>query len=207
MMELRVDLQCPRCYKEIKKILCEFPQIRNQVYDEKLNTVTVTVVCCSPEKIRDKLSSRGGKVIESIEIKELANPEKKKKPDKKEAGMPKVVVVEPENPKPAVVKPVKPKEAPKAKNPEPAAKPAPPPEPATGIPPVLPPMAYYGPSYDGFGGGVPWYSGYGVPTPPQPSYNVDYGYGYPNQYGSRGLNFSRGDAYFSEENPSACSIM
>ncbi|XP_075505564.1 uncharacterized protein LOC142542683 [Primulina tabacum] len=196
-MVLTVNLQCPRCYKEIKKFLCEFPQIRNQVYDEKVNTVTVTVVCCSPEKIRDKLSYRGGKVIESIEIKELPNPEKKKKPDKKEAGKPEVVVVEPENPKPVVGRPNKPKEAPKAKDPEPV----------TGIPPVLPPMAYYGPSYHGFGGGVPWYSGYGVPTPPQSSYDVNYGYGYPNQYGSRGPNFSRCDDYFSEENPSACSVM
>ncbi|XP_073055949.1 uncharacterized protein [Primulina eburnea] len=231
-MVLEVDLQCSSCYKKIKKILCKFPQIRNQVYDEKRNTVTVTVVCCSPEKCRDKLFSKGGKVIKSIEIKEPAKPkepekkketEKPKEPEKpkvivvekpKEPEKPKVVVVEPEKPKPDGGKPQdKPKEAPKAKGPEPDAKP-PPPEPAklqaanpvNGTPPVIPAMACYGPSYDGFGGGLPWYNGYGIPPPPQPRFDGYYGYEYGYPYG-RSSNFNRCDAYFSEENPSACSIM
>ncbi|CDP04720.1 unnamed protein product [Coffea canephora] len=67
-MRLKVDLQCPSCYKKVKKILCKFPQIQDQVYDEKQNLVTITVVCCSPEKIRDKLYCKGGKVIKCIEI-------------------------------------------------------------------------------------------------------------------------------------------
>ncbi|KAA8537276.1 hypothetical protein F0562_027037 [Nyssa sinensis] len=68
-MVLKVDLQCARCYKKIKKILCEFPQIGDQVYDDKQNTVTITVQSCNPEKIRDKLYCKGGKIIECIEIK------------------------------------------------------------------------------------------------------------------------------------------
>ncbi|XP_059663513.1 protein PYRICULARIA ORYZAE RESISTANCE 21-like isoform X2 [Cornus florida] len=78
-MILHVGLQCSCCCNKIKKILCKFPQIRDQVYDKKQNTVTITVICCSPEKIRDKLCCKGGKSIKSIEIKE---PEKKKDNDK-----------------------------------------------------------------------------------------------------------------------------
>ncbi|KAK4373652.1 hypothetical protein RND71_009036 [Anisodus tanguticus] len=85
IMVLKVDLQCPCCYKKAKKILCKMPQVRDQVYDEKANTITIIVVCCSPERIRDKLCCKGGKVIKSIEIKEPAKPkapEKSKDPEK-----------------------------------------------------------------------------------------------------------------------------
>ncbi|CDO99450.1 unnamed protein product [Coffea canephora] len=98
VMRLNVDLQCPSCYKKVKKILCKFPQIRDQVYDEKQNLVTITVVCCSPEKIRDKLCCKGGKVIKSIEIVKPPPPPKPKpkaepKPDEKAPEKP------PEKPK------------------------------------------------------------------------------------------------------------
>ncbi|GFZ03334.1 heavy metal transport/detoxification superfamily protein [Actinidia rufa] len=69
-----VDLHCYSCYKKIKKVLCKFPEIRNQVYDEKANTVTITVVCCNPEKIRDKLCCKGGKTITKIDIKRPPTP-------------------------------------------------------------------------------------------------------------------------------------
>ncbi|XWS09199.1 hypothetical protein CRYUN_Cryun40dG0065400 [Craigia yunnanensis] len=46
IMVLNVDLQCSRCYKKVKKVLCKFPQIRDQKYDEKANTVTITVGPC-----------------------------------------------------------------------------------------------------------------------------------------------------------------
>ncbi|XP_073312907.1 uncharacterized protein [Primulina huaijiensis] len=118
-----VDLQCSCCYKKIKKILCKFPQIRDQVYDEKANTVTITVVCCDPEKIRDKLCCKGAKVIKSIAIKEppkttepekpkVLVPEKPKEPVKpKEPEKPIVVVEKPKEPeKPKVVVVEKPKE-------------------------------------------------------------------------------------------------
>ncbi|KAM3283534.1 hypothetical protein P3S67_027179 [Capsicum chacoense] len=69
-MVLNVDLHCCSCYKKVKKILCKFPQIRDQIYDEKGNKVTITVICCNPEKLRDKLCSEGCGVITSIEIEE-----------------------------------------------------------------------------------------------------------------------------------------
>ncbi|KAL7192624.1 hypothetical protein ACSBR2_024447 [Camellia fascicularis] len=69
-MVLKVDLESPCCYKKIKKVLCKFPQIRDQVYDVKKNTVTITIKCCSPEKIREKLWLEGRKIIKCIEIKE-----------------------------------------------------------------------------------------------------------------------------------------
>ncbi|XP_024175661.1 protein PYRICULARIA ORYZAE RESISTANCE 21 [Rosa chinensis] len=77
IMILKVDLQCEKCYWKVKKVLCKFPQIRDQTYDEKNNLVIIKVVCCSPEKIRDKLCCKGGGAIKSIEIKE---PEKLKPP-------------------------------------------------------------------------------------------------------------------------------
>ena len=65
-MKLGVDLECDRCYKKIKKLLCKFPEIRDQVFFEKENTVMINVVCCSPLKIRDKLICKGGKTIKDI---------------------------------------------------------------------------------------------------------------------------------------------
>ncbi|TYI81979.1 hypothetical protein E1A91_D05G190800v1 [Gossypium mustelinum] len=69
IMVLTVDLRCRRCYLKVRKVLCEFPEIRDQTFDEKANTVTIIVVCCNPEKVRDKLRCKGGFSIESIEIK------------------------------------------------------------------------------------------------------------------------------------------
>ncbi|XP_057471752.1 protein PYRICULARIA ORYZAE RESISTANCE 21-like isoform X2 [Actinidia eriantha] len=82
-----VDLHCDSCYKKIKKVLCKFPEIRNQEYDEKANTVKITVVCCNPEKIREKLRCKGGKTIKSIEI--IKKPEPK--PNKDEEPKPDVL--------------------------------------------------------------------------------------------------------------------
>ncbi|GFY85059.1 heavy metal transport/detoxification superfamily protein [Actinidia rufa] len=82
-----VDLHCDSCYKKIKKVLCKFPEIRNQEYDEKANTVKITVVCCNPEKIREKLCCKGGKTIKSIEI--IKKPEPKPNKDEKPKPKPK----------------------------------------------------------------------------------------------------------------------
>ncbi|XP_031273538.1 protein PYRICULARIA ORYZAE RESISTANCE 21-like [Pistacia vera] len=85
IMVIKVDLNCSKCYKKVKKILCKIPQIQDQVYDEKKNTVTIKVACsCSPEKIMQKIRCKGGKSIISIEIK----PPKKKeeKPHGKPSG-------------------------------------------------------------------------------------------------------------------------
>ncbi|GKV15217.1 hypothetical protein SLEP1_g26019 [Rubroshorea leprosula] len=45
-MELDVDLQCSKCYKKVKKLLCKFPEIRDQEYDEKANKVKIKVPTC-----------------------------------------------------------------------------------------------------------------------------------------------------------------
>lgn len=132
-MVLKVDLQCCECYLKVKRLLCKFPQIRDQVFDEKHNTVTITVVCCNPERIRDKLCSKGRKSIKSIEIKDPKKPDSEKPKSKPEdkpkqapadpapapAPAPAPVLVEPEKPKP------KPKAAPEPQAPAPAPTPAP----------------------------------------------------------------------------------
>ncbi|XP_071921574.1 uncharacterized protein [Coffea arabica] len=76
-------------------------EIRDQVYDEKQNLVTITVVCSSPEKIRDKLCCKGGKVIKSIEIVEPKPDEKPPVPEKpKKVPKPDEKPPVPEKPKP-----------------------------------------------------------------------------------------------------------
>ncbi|KAJ6992024.1 hypothetical protein NC653_015394 [Populus alba x Populus x berolinensis] len=54
-----IDLGCEKCHKKIKKVLCGIPQIQNQTYDQKKNTVTITVVGCCPEKIKKKIYCKG----------------------------------------------------------------------------------------------------------------------------------------------------
>ncbi|KAK3433574.1 hypothetical protein EUGRSUZ_D01461 [Eucalyptus grandis] len=96
-MVIRVDLQCYRCYKKIKKVMCKFPEIQDQMYDEKQNTVTIKVVSCCPERILKKIASKGGKTVESIEIVPKKKPEEKPKEPKEpqEPEKPKVVVKAP----------------------------------------------------------------------------------------------------------------
>ena len=43
-------------------------EIRDQVFDVDKNKVIITVVCCDPERLRDKLCCKGGRDILSIEI-------------------------------------------------------------------------------------------------------------------------------------------
>ncbi|XP_058003697.1 uncharacterized protein LOC131180101 [Hevea brasiliensis] len=69
IMVIKVDLSCKKCCKKIKKILCKIPQIQNQIYDEKANTVNITVVCCSPEKIKKIIYCKGGDSVQCIDIK------------------------------------------------------------------------------------------------------------------------------------------
>ncbi|KAL6332829.1 hypothetical protein AAG906_015094 [Vitis piasezkii] len=74
IMVLKVDLGCKRCYRKIKKLLCKFPEIRDQTFIEKEDTVIIKVVCCCPEKIRTKLICKGGDSIKSIEVRTPVNP-------------------------------------------------------------------------------------------------------------------------------------
>ncbi|GMY36640.1 protein PYRICULARIA ORYZAE RESISTANCE 21 isoform X2 [Fagus crenata] len=98
LMVLKADLQCCRCYKKVKKVLCKFPEIQDQVFKEKENLVLITVVCCCPEKLKQKIISKGGGTITCIEIKE---PEKPQKPEPVKPQKPEPV----KNPKEKVSKP------------------------------------------------------------------------------------------------------
>ncbi|CAJ1962692.1 unnamed protein product [Sphenostylis stenocarpa] len=245
-MKLKVDLECGKCYKKVKKVLGKYPQIRDQKFDEKENMVIITVVCCSPEKIRDKLCYKGGGSIKSIEIVDPpktkpAEPEKKKEADKpkpeaekkkdapkKEAEKPKA---EPEKKKDGGEKPKsepekkkdadkpkgdapkkdaeKPKEKPAAEAEKPKDKPASAPLPAQ--PQMAPPMAVpvgmlyapapcyegrpVGPCYE-YGRPMNYYDGYYA----RPVYD-SYGGGRPC-YANNHC-----DQYFSDENPSGCTVM
>ncbi|KAA8519213.1 hypothetical protein F0562_013469 [Nyssa sinensis] len=219
-MVLKVDLQCPRCYKKIKKILCKFPQIRDQVYDEKQNTVTITVVCCSPEKIRGKLCCKGGKTIKCIEI--VVPPKPKPKEPPKQPEKPKEPPKQPEKPKEPPKQPEKPKEPEKTKPPPP---PPPKPEPVPGYPLVCPIVGvcfdgcYHGcerpkPCYCGCGRSAPWcgsprHKPEPQPKPqpqPQPCY-CGCGRSAPCYDGYYGKPCSASVYYFTDENPSACTIM
>ncbi|KAF3451875.1 hypothetical protein FNV43_RR07971 [Rhamnella rubrinervis] len=59
-------------------------EIRDQVYDEKSDTVTIKVVCCSPEKIKEKIICKGGGCITSIQIVVPPKPETKDSCPKKD---------------------------------------------------------------------------------------------------------------------------
>ncbi|XP_034698080.1 protein PYRICULARIA ORYZAE RESISTANCE 21-like isoform X2 [Vitis riparia] len=154
-MKLKVaNLGCKRCYKKIKKLLCKFPEIRDQTFSEKDDTVIIEVVCCCPEKIRTKLICKGGDTIKSIEVIPTENPP------------------EPA-PKPALKPAPKPEPAPKpapAPKPEPAPKPAPAP-PIPGYLAFIYPIGVYPigvcckSCYEGRGGG-PCHHRYGIPHQP-----------------------------------------
>ncbi|KAI3434159.1 uncharacterized protein J3R85_006804 [Psidium guajava] len=201
-MSIKADLQCSRCYKKIKKILCEIPQIRDQKYDEKQNTVLITVVCCSPEKIRQKIICKGGKKLQSVEI----LPEKKQE--------------KPQQPTPTTDKPQDPSPPPK-KEPKPVAcYPLVPVYPMVGVC-CCPPWYGGGPCYCGQRWPVMCSDGCGRPAHECQGRNrgscpglgrlvmCDDGCGRPAgecQGGSRGYYVCRCD-YFSEENATACTIM
>ncbi|CAA2994071.1 pollen-specific leucine-rich repeat extensin 1 [Olea europaea subsp. europaea] len=188
VMMLKADLHCPCCHKKVKKILCGIPQIRGQIYDVKQNTVTINVVCCSPEKIRDKLCCKGGKVIKNIEIKgpeeEPASGERsgcRKKPGVVVPTSPKETELSdpPSTPPANVTGPFSP--GPLARtccapcseghaggpcyrgNPAPSGPPPPPTKVAETIPPYPPTRTCCASCSEGYGGG-PCYHGY--PAPP-----------------------------------------
>jgi len=168
--------------------------------------VTITVVCCSPEKIKEKIVCKGGEAVKSIEIKV---PEKPKEPPAK----PK----EPEKPK----QPEKPKEPekPKAPSKQPDmptqtvdgdGKPKGPDKPKRLIVEPVHPMTCCAECYRGISGG-PCYHDYGRPA--LPSYEI---YGRPvhdSWGGSGGCGCQRSGyyacrcEYVCEDNPSSCTIM
>lgn len=67
---MRVDLDCDRCYKKIRKVLCKLQDrenIKTISYDEKSNTVTVSG-SFDAEEVSDRLCSDAGKVITDIQV-------------------------------------------------------------------------------------------------------------------------------------------
>ncbi|OEL34816.1 hypothetical protein BAE44_0004162 [Dichanthelium oligosanthes] len=67
---MRVDLECEKCYKKIRKVLCKVQDkvsIRTITYDEKSNTVTVSGPF-DGEEVADRLTSDAGKVITDIHV-------------------------------------------------------------------------------------------------------------------------------------------
>ena len=204
-----------------------FVEVRAQVFDDKANIVNITVVCCDPEKIRDKICCKGGGAVKSIEIVEPKKPEDEKPKDKPAGG-------DKPKDKPAGDKPKgdggagdkpkgkpaggdkpkgdggdKPKDKPaggdkpagdKPKNPGPVMMPAPPP-----VAVAAPAGMVVTPCYEGYPCG-PYYYGYGQPTVVYDGY-----YGRPvyDSYGGGGrpVYVNRCDQYFNEENPQGCSIM
>ncbi|KAI4303559.1 hypothetical protein MLD38_039170 [Melastoma candidum] len=225
-MVMKVDLQCSRCYRKIKKVLCKFPEVRDQIYDEKQNKVMFTVVTCCPDVILQRIASKGGRSVEGIEI----LPEKKKEPEKKKdaggdkdkpkdaaggekkkdaagGGKPKDADGGEKKKKDAAGGD-KPKQSPAEKKPE-AQVHKDVFGPISGFPTIYPSGMFYNnqPYYPGYGGGVPMPMAcnhslgrpcmcYGLPT-----YD-----GYMGNGGGGYSNTGRFD-YFSEENPAACSIM
>lgn len=211
-------------------------EIRDQVYDMKNSKVTIKVWCCNPEKLRDKLCCKGGKVIKSIQIvedppkpKEAEKPkapekapekpkeaEKPKAPEKPKEEKPKA----PEKPKEEAEKPKAPEKPKEAEKPTvPKAPEAPEPRicgPIQGYPPIplYPTGTCCGPCSQGYGGG-PCYHGYGRPVPPPPGPCYDYGRPFPPPpgpcydygYGYRGSRCCVNTDYFSDENSQGCTIM
>ncbi|XP_076898460.1 uncharacterized protein LOC143552039 isoform X2 [Bidens hawaiensis] len=234
VMILYVDLKCSCCYKKVRKLLCKFPQIRDQVFDEDKNKVIITVVCCDPEKLRDKLCCKGGKAIQSIEIIEPQPPKPNPKPQPPKPKNPDPVPVPQPQPPPSVKKPdpipqpqpinkpdpipqpVPVKKPEPIPQPEPVKKPEPVPVPVPPIPqpqpePVLMPMDPLWPPVSVCcqecyegRGGGPCHYGYGRPVPPPPG-PCYYGFGYGYDY--RPPCYVTRCDYFSEENPQGCSIM
>ncbi|KAI4294891.1 hypothetical protein MLD38_040828 [Melastoma candidum] len=176
-MVMKVDLQCFKCYKKIKRVLCRYPQIRDQTYDEKNNRVFITVVCCSPECIMEKIICKAGDTVESIEI----------VPDKPVPG-PAPTLKPPTTADPA------PQKQPELVVQEFPQRPLPGPVPMYPIGVCCCCCCYEGgPCYQGRG--PTCYDGCG-----RPAYMCQ-------GSGNRGYYVSRCNEYFSEENALGCSVM
>ncbi|KAL8241128.1 hypothetical protein R6Q59_014483 [Mikania micrantha] len=184
VMILNVDLKCSCCYKKVRKLLCKIPEIRNQVFDEEKNKVMIKVVCCDPEKIRDKLCCKGGKAIQSIEIlqpKIVPDPTKIPKPDPESQ-----VKIPKSDPQSQVKEPMPDTQS--------QAKPKP-------VKPSEPPVSVCCQEcYEGRVGG-PCHYWYAWP-PPGPCYYYCYHY-----VGNRPPCYVSRCYCFSEENPQGCSVM
>ena len=152
-------------------------EIRNQDYDEKANTVTITVVCCNPEKIRDKLCCKCGKTIKSIEIIPQKTIESETKVDKTKKGK-ETKVDKTKEEKETQKEEDKSGESERSKEVH----------------------VCCGQCYEGHYGG-PCYQWYGRPI------SCYDGYGYRYEYCEKNIYYVCRCNYFNEENTSVCTIM
>ncbi|CAL5083990.1 unnamed protein product [Urochloa decumbens] len=68
---LKVDLECEKCYKKIRRVLCKIQDkmnIKTISFDEKSNAVTISGPF-DAEKVCNKLCCEAGRVIKDMEIK------------------------------------------------------------------------------------------------------------------------------------------
>ncbi|CAM8998306.1 unnamed protein product [Rhodiola kirilowii] len=172
-MVLKVDLKCDCCYKRVRKALCGFPEIRDWIFDENENTVTITVDCCDPERLRYKLCNKGRGSIKSIKIKQIEEPgpvakSQPEPPKEKEVTTAAPAAKPAEKPPPSPApKPVEEPPKPETKAPEPAQKVAQPAEPSQKpVEPVPVVGSVPVPMCCWHGGGVvgPFNYGHGVPS-------------------------------------------
>ncbi|KAB5551568.1 hypothetical protein DKX38_008879 [Salix brachista] len=224
-MVIKVDLECEKCHRKIKKVLCRIPR--------------------DPENVREKIIFKGGEAVKSIEIKV---PEKPKPaappaeaPERAKTPAPPAKAPEPAKTpapparEPSTLKaqpkptdkpegPSKPKdpanskepekpvvvivEPPKHKEPEPA----PPPkalEPHALCPPAPAHPRTCSPEYNQWIGGGPCYHGHGRPA--SPTYAVHGRPVYDSWGGGGGGQRTGYDLwkceYVYEDNPSSCTIM
>ncbi|KAL5197282.1 hypothetical protein ABZP36_000794 [Zizania latifolia] len=95
---LSVDLECDRCYKKIRRVLCRIQDkanIKTISYDEKGNAVTVSgpfdveevckKLCCKAGRVIKEMEIKGGKENKESKGKE-GDKAKAEKPAAKEAG-------------------------------------------------------------------------------------------------------------------------
>ncbi|CDY32237.1 BnaA01g17470D [Brassica napus] len=182
-------------------------EIRDQWFDEKSNIVVIKVVCCSPERIMDKLCSKGGGSIKTIEIIEPPKPPPAQ-PSQKSKEIEKSNQTKESEKHTTSAPATAPSHAPAPKQPGPPPPPGPLPQPVPMMPQGQPVAMCCWPYYDGFGGGPAFY-GYGMLLPQpyeyygRPVYD-SWGGGPPPGY--RPCHLTRCNS-FSEDNPQSCSIM
>ncbi|KAL6856286.1 hypothetical protein ACP4OV_019088 [Aristida adscensionis] len=99
---LKVDLECERCYKKIRRVLCKIQDkldIKTISFDEKGNAVTISGPF-DAEKVCKKLCCEAGRVIKEMNVKGKEKESKDKdggdkpkaaKPAEKDAGKPEKV--------------------------------------------------------------------------------------------------------------------
>ncbi|KAJ1291807.1 hypothetical protein BS78_02G345100 [Paspalum vaginatum] len=90
---IKVDLECERCYKKMRRVLCKIQDklnIKTISFDEKSNAVTISGPF-DPDKVCNKLCCEAGRIIKEMDVKgkEKEGKAKDGKADAKPADKPK----------------------------------------------------------------------------------------------------------------------